>query len=87
MSNRCRTRARWLAPLAALPLLCLPLRAAEPPPPAEADAPAAPEQPAPEQAGPAPPASSGNQAPPKATAPEEEEKVSLDNNLTFPVDI
>lgn len=87
MSNRSRTRVRWLAPLAALQLLCLPLRAAEAPPPPEADSPAAPEQPAPEQAGPAPPASSGNQAPPKATAPEEEEKVSLDNNLTFPVDI
>jgi hypothetical protein len=87
MNIRCHTRMRWLAPLAALPLLGLPLRAAEPPRPAEAEAPAAPEQPAPQQAEDTQPASSGNQAPPKAAAPADEEEVSLDSNLSFPVDI
>lgn len=86
MSIRRHARMRWLAPLAALPLLGLPLRAAEPPQPAEAEPPTAPEQPPPEQGQDATPAP-GSQAPPGPAAPAEEERVSLDNNLSFPVDI
>jgi hypothetical protein len=86
MSIRRHARMQWLAPLAALPLLGLPLRAAEPPQPAEAEPPTPPEQQAPEQAQDAKPVP-GRQAPPGPAAPAEEEQVSLDNNLSFPVDI
>jgi hypothetical protein len=71
--------------VALLPLLFLPLRAAEaPPPPAEETQPAA------EAATPAaePPAAS-ERAPAAAEEVEEAplEPISADNNLTFPVDI
>lgn len=80
------TRWRGLLAALALPLLLLPLRAAEAPPAGEQPAPPA----SPPAAEPAPPAS-GETPPRSATpAPAEEganERVSVDNNLTFPVDI
>lgn len=88
MSIPHRNRVRGLALLAGLPLLCLPLRAAEPPRPAADEPPAAPEQPAPQEGQDKPAPAEGQAPPPKAAVPAEaEEKVSLDNNLSFPVDI
>lgn len=87
MSIPHRIRVRGLALLAGLPLLCLPLRAAEAPPPEAAGPPAAPEQPAPQEGQDKPAPAEGQAPPPKAAVPAEEEKVSLDNNLSFPVDI
>jgi hypothetical protein len=87
MSIRALSGARWLMLLAGLPLLYLPLRAAEAPPPAAAEQPAeAPPAPKPEPAG-NPAAPGGKPPPPKATEAAEEEQVSLDSNLSFPVDI
>jgi len=84
-------RSRWMLALAALTFLYLPLRAAESPPPAdepttepvaadrvddaEPEEVEAAEEPAPPRAAP-----SGNRAEPG-------ERLSLDNNLSFPVDI
>lgn len=84
MNIRHRAEARWLLPLLAGALLYLPLRAAEAPPspaaepPAGAEQPADPPRPAPDRAqGPAP----------KAEDAAEQEQISLDSNLSFPVDI
>lgn len=91
---------QWLLAAAVLPLLYLPLRAAEAPPPdtpAESAPPAAADAPAPatetadaaEVADTAEPAETV--APPRQAAPAGErdagERLSLDNNLSFPVDI
>jgi len=75
---------RVLLALAALPLLYLPLRAAETPTatPPEAEQPAAP----PEKEEKAEPAEvEPAKAPPRE--PEPGERLSLDNNISFPVDI
>lgn len=75
-------RNRWMLIALALPFLYLPLRAAETPapqaqaetaPPPEAEAAPA------EEAEPAPP--------PPRTSGQPREQLSLDNNLSFPVDI
>jgi hypothetical protein len=61
--------------LAVLAMLYLPLRAAEEPPPQETETPV--EEEAGESPPPSPPRRGGN----------EEDRLSLDNNLSFPVDI
>lgn len=87
MNARHRPGWRWLVLLAGLPLL-LPLRAAEAPPPAPPQEPAGAEQPEPGDAQAGKPAAAERQAPPpKAADAADEEQVSLDNNLSFPVDI
>lgn len=77
---------RWRAALiaVAMPLLYLPLRAAEPTP-----EPAAAAEPAEQAEGlPAPEPEEQEAAPPPRRAPAEpQEQVSADNNLSFPVDI
>lgn len=78
-----KSRLRWLA--LAAPLLYLPLRAAESPPPEpetadEAEAPEAPAESAPAGRTRAP----EQEAPPEAAGGE---RLSLDNNISFPVDI
>lgn len=89
-------RSRWLVLAAALPLLYLPLRAAEAPPPeAAADEtatpPAAAEAEATETPLPPPDLDETAAAPPRTPAQDAErdagERLSLDNNLSFPVDI
>lgn len=83
-----KIRLRLLA-FAAAPLLYLPLRAAEAPPPSEPEATEESDTPAspPAESTPAPPArrerAPANEAPP----PEGGERLSLDNNISFPVDI
>lgn len=77
-------RWRTLLTAIALPLLFLPLRAAEAPaPPPSAEQPAPPATP-PASPGEAPPATDPAAAPADDSA---NERVSVDNNLTFPVDI
>jgi hypothetical protein len=91
MNTRHRSVARWLL-LAGLPLLYLPLRAAEAPEPAAAEQPAE-APPASKETPPDNPGANGAKAaPPKAAPPKgaqaaEEEQISLDSNLSFPVDI
>lgn len=86
MSMRQRAGVRWLVLLAGLPLLYLPLRAAESPAPAATEPPAAgPPADATPPAEAAQPAPKEGQAPAPAGAAEEQ--VSLDSNLSFPVDI
>jgi len=88
-------RARWLVLAAALPLLYLPLRAAEAPPPEAAaeDAATPPAADASETTDvplPPPDLDETAAAPPRPAADAERdagERLSLDNNLSFPVDI
>lgn len=85
-------RRRWLLVAAILPLLYLPLRAAEPPQAAADPGEAVPLPPPPEpqaaeeaeDAAPEPPARA---AQPADAGRDEGERLSLDNNLSFPVDI
>jgi hypothetical protein len=84
---------KWLWGFAALPFIGLPLIAQEPAQPAgEAPVPAS-EAPAPvggTQPAAAPAAAPTNDAPEAASTDEQrpaDEKISADNNLTFPVDI
>jgi len=82
---------RWLLGIAAVPLLYLPLRAAETPPatPPEAATPAA----SPDGAKEAPPGAerkpepAATETPPPSSEPDPGDRLSLDNNLSFPVDI
>lgn len=87
-------RSRWLLAAALVPLFYLPLRAAESPPAdaAESDEPVPlPDSAAAPQA--ADEAGEESTTPPRAAAADEdaerlpEETLSLDNNLSFPVDI
>lgn len=84
-------RSRWMLVLAALTFLYLPLRAAESPPPGDeqtsepaADTPVDDAEPEEVEAAeePAPPRAS-----PSGDRAEAGERLSLDNNLSFPVDI
>ncbi len=82
--NPMKFSRRWLFGLGVLPLLCLPLAAQEttppePPPQRQAPAPVAqaPEAPAPDAA----------EAPSKDKPEPVDERISADNNITFPVDI
>lgn len=90
------TRSRWLVLAAALPLLYLPLRAAEAPPPeATAEDAAAPPAAAESETTdtPLPPSEvDETAAAPRRPATQDAgrdpgEQLSLDNNLSFPVDI
>lgn len=82
-------RWRGLLSVIALQLLLLPLRAAEAPPAGEQPAPPATSPPATEPAPSAPGETPPRSATPASPAEDEgtNERVSVDNNLTFPVDI
>lgn len=79
---------RWVLAVAALPLLYLPLRAAETPP-------ATPPESAPAEAAAQTPSDvvrevepvAAERPPPRRSEPDPGERLSLDNNLSFPVDI
>jgi hypothetical protein len=84
-------RKRWLWGLTALPVVCLPLIAGESqqqaPPPAQSPEQAPPQAPA---AAPPTTAESNGDAPEPAAPPPtvpEDERLSADNTLSFPVDI
>lgn len=85
-----RLGRRWWVLVAAVPLACLPLVAQETaPPPAEPAKPAPPpaSESAPEASKPADPPADAKVAEQAAAEGAPEERVSADNNLSFPVDI